>query len=184
MTVKGIDVASYQSEDYSTKGLDFVFIKITEGSSYVNPKWVDQRQTARDAELVTGFYHFVRSGSMSGQADYFLSKINLKLGDVLALDWEDPDVSGADKDSWIKYVQGKAPGHRVVLYCNRDYWFNRDATSFCGDGLWVADPGAAAGKPRVEHAWTFHQYSTSGGVDHNVGNFASRDKLHTWAVRG
>ena len=34
MTVHGIDVASYQSGDYSTSGLDFVFVKATEGSSY------------------------------------------------------------------------------------------------------------------------------------------------------
>ena len=91
MTIKGIDVSSYQSSAYSTKGLDFVVIKITEGTSYTNPRWVAQRATARKAGLVTGFYHFVRPGSMKAQADYFLSKINLVAGDFLVLDWEDPE---------------------------------------------------------------------------------------------
>ena len=54
----GIDVSSYQSSSYSTSGLSFVFVKVTEGLSYVNPKWVAQRTTARKAGLVTGFYHY------------------------------------------------------------------------------------------------------------------------------
>ncbi|MET7640083.1 GH25 family lysozyme [Streptomyces sp. NPDC005438] len=180
MAIKGVDVSSYQPVDYSTKGLDFVFIKITEGRSYTNPKWVDQRQTARDAGLVTGFYHFARSGSVSGQADYFLSKINLVAGDILVLDWEDTGVSNADKDAWIKYVQDKRPDHRVLLYCNREYWLNRDTTSFAGDGLWIADYAADAGKPRIKAKWRFHQYTDS-PIDTNVGDFDSRDALKEWA---
>ncbi|MEU8571188.1 GH25 family lysozyme [Streptomyces pathocidini] len=180
MTVKGVDVASYQPADYSTKGLDFAFIKITEGRSYTNPKWVAQRQTARDAGLVTGFYHFVRPGSMKEQADYFMSKINLVRGDLLVLDWEDSGVSNGRKDFWIRYVQGKRPHTRVLLYCNRDYWLNRDTTSFAGDGLWIADHGAGAGEPRIKAKWRFHQY-TDDPLDTDVGAFADRDALREWS---
>jgi GH25 family lysozyme M1 (1,4-beta-N-acetylmuramidase) len=178
--IKGIDVSSFQSADYGTKGMDFVFIKITEGRSYTNPKWVEQRQTGRDAGLVTGFYHFVRPGSMTAQADYFMSKINLVKGDILALDWEDPGVSCADKDTWIKYVQKHRPHTRVLLYCNRDYWLNRDTTSFAGDGLWIAQYNGNPGHPGIKHAWRLHQY-TSDPVDTNVADFDSREKLRDWA---
>lgn len=178
--IKGIDVASYQSENYSTSGMDFVFIKITEGKSYTNPKWVEQRKTGREAGLVTGFYHFVRPGSMKAQADYFLSKINLVAGDILALDWEDGGVSNGDKDEWIKYVQDKAPDHKVVLYCNVDFWLNRDTTSFAGDGLWIAHYNGKPGKPGVKHPWRFHQY-TSSPIDTNLGDFESRAELRKWA---
>jgi GH25 family lysozyme M1 (1,4-beta-N-acetylmuramidase) len=179
IVIKGVDVSSYQPSDYSTKGLDFVFIKITEGTSYVNPKWVDQRQTARDAELVTGFYHFARSGSMKAQADYFMDKINLVKGDMLVLDWEDTEVSNAEKDSWIKYVQKERPHTRVLLYCNTNFWLNHDTTSFAGDGLWIAHYNGKPGKPGIEHPWRFHQY-TNDPIDTNLGNFDSRDELRKW----
>ncbi|MFI0941672.1 GH25 family lysozyme [Streptomyces sp. NPDC021020] len=181
MTVNGIDVASYQSSDYSTSGLDFVVVKATEGSSYTNPKHAGQVATARESGLVVGHYHFARPGSMSAQADYFLAHAAMKAGDFLAFDWEDTGVSGADKDAWLKHVKAKAAGHRVVLYCNRDFWLNRDSTSYCADGLWIADPSAPKGHPRVEHPWLFHQYSEAGGLDRNVGHFADRAALHTWA---
>lgn len=177
--IKGVDVSSYQPSDYSTKGLDFVFIKITEGTSYTNPKWVDQRQTARDAGLVTGFYHFGRSGSMKAQADYFMSKINLVKGDMLVLDWEDSAVTNAEKDDWIKYVQKERPHTRVLLYCNVNFWLNHDTTSFAGDGLWIAHYNGKPGKPGIKHPWTFHQY-TDDPIDTNLGNFDSRDELRKW----
>jgi hypothetical protein len=181
VTVNGIDVAAYQSSDYSTSGLDFVFVKATEGHSYTNPRHGAQVATARAAGLVVGHYHFARAGSMSAQADYFLAHAGAKPGDILAFDWEDTAVSGAEKDAWLRYVLGKAPGHRVILYANRDFWLHRDRTSFAGSGLWVADPSAPKGHPRVEHPWLFHQYSEAGGLDHNLGNFADRTALRRWA---
>ena len=184
MTVSGIDIASYQSTDYSTAGLGFVMVKATEGAGYVNPRHAAQVAHARAHALVVGHYHFVRPGSMSAQAAYFLRHAAPRAGDVLALDWEDSGVSNTDKDLWIRDVQRAAPAHRVVLYCNRDFWFHHDHTSFCGDGLWIADPGAPAGHPRVRHPWTFHQYSEAGGVDHDVAAFSGKAALEAWAAKG
>ncbi|MDQ0990623.1 GH25 family lysozyme [Streptomyces sp. V3I7] len=181
MTVKGIDVASYQSEAFPTEGIDFVFIKVTEGTSYTNPKWQAQRDHARRAGLVVGYYHYAHGVRNLAEADYFLSKVSLAKGEMLAFDWEDSDVSNAEKDAWIRYVKSKAPGHRVLLYCNLNYWKGRDTTSYVGDGLWIADPGAPAGHPRIQHAWTVHQYGDAGGIDRNVANFASKAALQQWA---
>ena len=184
MTVTGIDIASFQAATYPTAGLAFVMVKATEGTGYVNPKHDAQVAHARAGGLVVGHYHFARPGSMSAQLAYFLKHADAKAGDVTAFDWEDTGVSGADKDTWIKAAQSAMPHLRVILYCNRDFWLNRDHTSFAGDGLWIADPDAAAGHPRVEHAWTFHQYSSSGGLDRDVANFASKAALQTWAAKG
>jgi GH25 family lysozyme M1 (1,4-beta-N-acetylmuramidase) len=72
MTVKGIDVSSYQSAAYSTKGLDFVFVKAAEGTSYINPRMTAQAAHARRNGLVVGFYDFLRPGDMAAQAAYFV----------------------------------------------------------------------------------------------------------------
>ena len=182
----GIDVSSYQPADYSTGNLSFVFIKITEGLTYTNPKWTAQRATARAAGLVTGFYHYPRiANSPTAEADRFLAQINLVPGDILCLDWEwyGQDVSDAQardyKDAWLDVVRSQAPGHRTVLYCDRNNWLNVDTDSQCGDGLWIADY-TTAGQPRIKHPWTFHQYTDS-PQDQNVANFPGVAELRSWA---
>lgn len=182
MTVPGIDIASYQSIDYSTAGLGFVMAKATEGTGYVNPRHAAQIAHARAHQLVVGHYHFARPGDFPFQVAYFLQHAAPQPGDILCLDWEDSGVSSAWKDLWIKAVQTAAPSHRVILYCNRDFWLHHDKTSFAGDGLWIADPGAPAGDPRVQHPWVMHQYSEAGGLDRDVANFPTADALRAWAA--
>lgn len=188
MTVRGIDVSSFQSADYSTAGLSFVFVKITEGLAYINPKWAGQRSTARAAKLTTGFYHYPHiANSPIAEADHFLAQIALAKGDLIALDWEWYGQSVSDararayKKAWLAHVKAKAPGHRVGLYADRANWTTVDTDSDCGDFLWIADP-TTAGHPRIEHPWTFHQYSTAGGVDHDVARFPTAAALRDWAA--
>lgn len=178
--IKGVDVSRYQAVSGWETGIDFAFTKVTEGTTYTNPSWVAQRDTARAASLVVGYYHFARPGDMIAQADFFLSKIALQQGDVLMFDWEDAGVSSAQKDAWIAYVQGKT-GHRVIMYCNKDFWLNRDTSSFAGDGLWIATAGAPAGFPGIQSVWLIHQYSTAGNLDHDVAQFDSRADMLDWA---
>jgi GH25 family lysozyme M1 (1,4-beta-N-acetylmuramidase) len=180
MTVKGVDVASYQSSKFSTKGLDFAFVKATEGTSYINPRMAAQASHARAAGLVVGFYHFLRPGEIKAQARYFVEECVSVEGDPLFADWEDSGVSCAAKDSFLAEVNRlRGSTHRVGLYCNRDFWLNRDTTSEAGDALWIADY-VTAGKPRISAKWKFHQYTDS-PLDTNVGTFADREALRKWA---
>ncbi len=186
--IYGTDVSNYQPINFllelpgtSVRPVDFAIIKITEGASYTNPKWTGQRQWARDHGLSTGFYHFARPGSMTAQADWFLSRIALRPGDHLWFDWEDAGVSSAQKDEWIKYVQAARPGHRVGLYCNTSFWKNRDTSGFAGDGLWIATGGYPAGSPPIEAPWLIHQFSTEGDYDHDLAQFGDLDDMLTWA---
>ncbi len=185
MTVKGIDVASYQSSTPGTSGLSFLFTKATQGTNYVNPRMASQASTARKAGLVVGFYHFLVTGNIQKQAEYFVTKAASQEHDVLACDWENDPATGkhascAEKDAFIKAVKKLRPTHKVVLYCNLSFWKSIDTTSYAGDGLWIADPSAAAGHPRVTHSWVFHQYGIS-GTDVEVANFSSKAALAKWA---
>lgn len=190
--IHGIDVSAYQPAAYSTAGLDFVFTKITEGLTYTNPLWVQQRERARKAGLVWGAYHYPHMGNdPRAEADRFLGKVAWRPGDLIVLDWEGYDSANKDvsharqlayRDAWLKYVKAKMPGHRVGMYANTDYWKYVDQTSNCGDFLWIATAGRPAGSPGIEHPWLFHQYSTAGGIDHDVANFPSRAALAAWAA--
>jgi hypothetical protein len=179
--IKGIDVANYQSDTYDVTGIDFVIVKATEGISYVNPKYASQVKRARDKSLVVGHYHFVNTNaSADEQAAYFVKTATEKVGEFLVLDWESP-ISDAEKNEFIKKAKTLAPGIKVGLYCNKDYWKNRDKSNYPGDFLWIADPSSPAGKPDVKYAWTIHQYSSAGGTDRNVANFANRGAMAVWA---
>ncbi|MFF9819661.1 glycoside hydrolase family 25 protein [Streptomyces sp. NPDC014006] len=182
--LRGIDVSAYQSSSYGTDGLSFVFIKATEGRSYVNPKLAAQTKHGRDAGLVVGFYHFLWPGNLTAQAEYFLSKTPERAGDILAVDWETTGegthASNAEKDRFLRMLKEKRPRNRVILYCSRSYWLTVDTTSYAGDGLWIADY-VTAGKPRIKAAWRFHQY-TDDPHDKNVANFTSRAALRDWAT--
>jgi GH25 family lysozyme M1 (1,4-beta-N-acetylmuramidase) len=190
--LKGIDVSGYQSATYDLTGLDFVFVKATEGLSYTSPQMVAQAQRARDAGLVVGFYHYPHmANDPRGEADYFLSTAPVRPGDIIVLDWEGYDAANAGvskarqlayRDAWLAYVKGKLPGHRVGMYCNTDYWLNVDTTSTCGDFLWIATADKPAGKPGINYGWTFHQHSTAGGIDHDVAAFTDRAALAAWAA--
>lgn len=191
MTIKGQDWAGYQSATPDLTGLDFAFTKVTEGLSYINPRWVAQRDHAKKAGLVWGAYHYPHmSNDPEAEADYFLKQVTWKSGDLIVLDWEGYDaankgVSNARKlayrDAWLKYVKGKMPGYKVGMYCNTDYWKNLDTTSNCGDFLWIATAGRAAGDPGITYDWTIHQYSTANEVDHDVAKFTNRAAMAAWA---
>ena len=182
--LRGIDVSAYQSSSYATSGLSFVFVKATEGRSYVNPKLGAQTRHARDAGLVVGFYHFLWPGNLTAQAEYFVAHAPERAGDILAVDWETTGegthASNAEKDRFLRKVKELRPAHRVLLYCNRSYWLNVDSTSYAGDGLWIADY-VTAGEPRIRAPWRFHQY-TDDPVDRNVADFADRAALRDWAT--
>lgn len=186
VSIYGTDVSMYQPINFaltlpsSGKQVDFAIIKVTEGSGWTSTRWAGQRQWAKDHGLVVGFYHFARPGSMVDQADRFLSLVKPEPGDILAFDWEDAGVTSAQKDAWIAYVQGKTD-NRVILYCNTDFWKNRDTSSFAGDGLWIATGNIPAGQPPIQSAWIIHQYSTAGNYDHDLAQFSSRGDMRAWA---
>ncbi|WP_328313076.1 glycoside hydrolase family 25 protein [Streptomyces sp. NBC_00442] len=190
MGIYGQDWASYQSTAPSTSGLSFVFVKVAEGLSYINPRWSQQRDHAKANGLVWGAYYYPHmSNSPQKEADYFLKQVAWKPGDLVVLDWEGYDdanksvpksTQAAYKDAWLRYVKAKLPNNRVGMYANVDYWRNVDKTGYYGDFLWIATAGRAAGDPGIQAPWLFHQYSAS-TVDKDYCHLDA-GALRSWAL--
>ncbi len=76
--IRGVDVSYYQGEiDWeilAEEGIDFAYIKATEGSSHVDVKFEENWEKAFKTDLKTGAYHFFsfESGGKS-QAGHFIS---------------------------------------------------------------------------------------------------------------
>lgn len=91
--MNGIDISSYQAGINLEKVPgDFVIIKATEGTSYINPVYNSQYASAKKAGKKIGLYHVAIKGvSAEEQANYFVNSVKNYLleGHSLAfLDWE------------------------------------------------------------------------------------------------
>ena len=78
--VHGADVSQYQGEiDFTTlanQGLDFVFIKATEGSIYVDKYLRQNLEAVQQSSLRFGFYHFFSFDSPAEtQAENFIANV-------------------------------------------------------------------------------------------------------------
>lgn len=82
MSVLGVDISSNNGRNVDFRrlykdGVRFVYIKVTEGTNYVNPYAAVHAKEAQDAGLLVGAYCFVspKSGRTGRQeADYFVEK--------------------------------------------------------------------------------------------------------------
>ncbi|MEE8806912.1 MAG: GH25 family lysozyme [Lactimicrobium sp.] len=144
MTLKGIDVASYQANmDVSTYPCDFVICKATEGTSYVNPVCDKHYQQAKASGKLLGVYHFARpdtGNSPEAEADFFVKNIQGYIGEaVLALDMECagwPKYS-AWAQTWLDRVYAKT-GARPLFYSPGSGFENyRDMLNNGDYGVWA-----------------------------------------------
>ena len=94
----GVDVSSFQGTDlakYANLGAKYVFVKVSEGLDYRNPKVQAQINSAKDNGMMVSGYHYARFSANSGVAvqegHYAVNSavaVGLPKGSYLACDWE------------------------------------------------------------------------------------------------
>jgi len=96
MALHGVDIASYQKDmDCSKVRADFIIIKATQGTTYVNPNCNRQYAQAKAAGKLLGLYHYATGVGAEAEADFFINNIkNYVKEAILCLDWEHNDVGG------------------------------------------------------------------------------------------
>ncbi|MTE21844.1 lysozyme [Streptomyces sp. TRM43335] len=206
--VQGIDVSHWQgSINWSSvrnSGIQFAWIKATEGTSYEDPRFGANYVGAYNAGVIRGAYHFALPNVSSGsvQANFFASnggawsRDNLTLPGVLDIE-HNPygamcyGLSTTQMRSWINdfYTTYKArTGRDVVIYTTASWW-NTCTGNWTGmyskSPLWVAH-WTSSETPTIPNGfptWTVWQYTStgsvggvSGNVDRNKFN-GSRDRL-------
>lgn len=110
MIVDFVDVSVYQGDiDWQALTVPAI-IKATEGATFTDPRFFQNRDGARAAGKCLGFYHFLASTSDGvAQANHFLRVVQPGPDELLCLDWETdsigvrPDPNQA-KD-WIDTVR-------------------------------------------------------------------------------
>ena len=143
--MKGIDISSWQTGiDLTAVPADFVIIKATEGTGYVNPDCDRAYQQAKQADKLRGVYHYANGGNATAEADYFLANIEGYIKDaILCLDWEGQNNAlcgtGGPARTWISNWCNRIvekTGVKPLIYASASLY---SEVSGIGDyGLWIA----------------------------------------------
>jgi GH25 family lysozyme M1 (1,4-beta-N-acetylmuramidase) len=185
--VGGIDLSSHDHTHYDVQwrvevaaGSRFVYVKATEGVSYVNPHFDRDYDTVRASGAYVGAYVFARPdlGDPIGQAEHFLRHARFTrdaqtLVPFVDLEWPYPavgtgpcyDLTPDRMRAWIGAFVGRIEsrvGRPPMIYTNANWWDPCTArdTSFGGYPLDIASYSRGQ-PPRLPAGWktfTLWQY--------------------------
>lgn len=170
--VRGIDISQHNGmmnlNAAKSDGIDFAFIKASEGDRYGDPNFALNYEKATTAGLKVGAYHYFRF-DVSGvaQALNLLQRVGdrpLDLG--LAIDVEEQgNATGIDiadiidrLGAMLEYLNMK--GYRVTIYTNRDGYYKYLENNFPDQKLWIC----SFSNPPISTDWELWQYNHRGRV--------------------
>jgi len=189
----GIDLSSHNGEvDFSRvvrAGVKYAWIKVTEGTTHVNPGFQKKFEDARRAGLIVGAYHFARPDTYAGdpkdwknEADNFLKQlevVGLECGDLVPVVDLEQGLKTDDNHNcewylnWLDYV-GCQTKTRPVVYTARWAWqlyimkgSNELQNQLSTYPLWLASYNEGVQPERTTtlwNKWDIWQYTGSGTV--------------------
>lgn len=171
--VRGIDVSAHNGvldlDAAARDGISFVFIKATEGESFVDPNFRLNYMKAGHAGLKRGAYHFFRFDRDGMSQALNLLKVlagrPLELG--IAIDVEEQgNPEGIPRDSVVQRLQAFTDflilnGQRVTFYSNRAGYDKYLFEHFRDYPLWICSFDEENAKAAD---WAFWQYDHHGKV--------------------
>lgn len=183
----GIDVSHWQGNinwsQVATTDVRFAIAKATEGQTFVDSEYADNKAGATANGIKFTGYHFARPDTTSGdarkEANHFVRTARLGPGNLIpALDLEvNGGLSVSALQSWVRQWLNRVSrsvGVKPMIYTSPSFWQTSmgDTTEFAERGykvLWIAHWTSATG-PTVParnwggHGWTFWQYTNCRSV--------------------
>lgn len=146
MSMNGIDVSGHQTGiNLAVVPSDFVIVKATQGTGYINPDCDRAYQQAKAAGKCLGVYHYAGGGGAAAEANYFLKNIKGYIGEaILVLDWESYQNSAYSQGpAYAKVFMDTvyaATGVKPMIYMSKSVCREYDwsAVARADYGLWVA----------------------------------------------
>ncbi len=188
--VQGFDISAWQPSvnflQTYRNGARFVYVKATEGTSYVSSTYKQQYATAKQRNLIRGGYVYAQPSQASGAAtaNYFFahggqwSKDGKTLPPLLDIEYGSAaqgtcyGLSWGQMRNWIKDFSNTVykKVHRYpAIYTTTDWWkrCTNNSNQFSKNALFVAlypvhdftTPGTLG---RSWSKWTFWQWASSG----------------------
>lgn len=183
MVTFGLDISHHQATSLDLaqcrrEGIEFVFIKSSEGSGFIDPAFTANLNEARSAGLLVAAYHYVRSNATAAAQVANVARVVPK--DVPVI----PDVEANSGGVALvrDIVAGlRGAGYTVPLtYLPRWYWQQIGSPSLAGlPGLWSSRyPDNVVGSIADEYADVPSSYWTGyGGLGVTVLQFTSSARV-------
>jgi Tol biopolymer transport system component len=183
---RGIDASHWQGtvdwQAVADSGVRFVFLKASEGLSYRDPTYAENRSEANAAGIITTAYHFAQPDTAKNdaqqEADNYVDSADLRSGDIVpVLDLEasnglTPSQLQDWTFAWLEEVEARLDV-KPMIYTGPWFWESKmgDTEAFADAGyklLWIAnwfvsDPEVPGGD-WGGYGWTFWQYDDCGTV--------------------
>lgn len=185
--VLGIDVSHHNGvvdwKKVAGDGYKFVYLKLTEGKSYVDKTTYNNYIAAKNAGLRVGFYHFAHpTNDPIAEVDFFLKKLGEMKADLPhCLDLEESNGLSKAKVAafalkWMEYMQ-KRTGITPLLYTGYSFMGNF-TNAMAKYPLWVARYSGSnrvkgfdtPGSSTIWRSWAMFQFTDSGKVAGIKGN--------------
>jgi lysozyme len=179
--VHGIDASRWQGQiDWKTareSGVNFAFLKATEGGDIVDAAFAPNWAAARRAGVPVGAYHFwYHCRPAAEQARWFIRHVPRAAGalpPVLDMEWTPfsptctrrppPETIRAEARIFLDMIEAYY-GQRPIIYSAPDFFERNEMWKLGRHDFWLR---SVAGHPRDIYAgrhWTFWQYSGTGLV--------------------
>ena len=189
--LSGIDVSHYQGEiDWEKakgQGVDFAFIKATEGSSHVDSQFAISWQQAQEAGVLAGAYHFFSFDSPGAtQAELYLETVGDLSGRLIpVIDAEyygDKKLHPPEREQITGKLQTLLDileeyyGKKPMIYTTYSFYRRYLEGGFEEYPLWIRNvyyPPFDIGRP-----WQFWQYSDRG----ESPGIGGQEKYADWNV--
>jgi len=197
--IHGIDAARYQGLiNWTTarnSGINFAWIKATEGGDHSDPGFETNAPGARAAGVPVGAYHFYYfCRTPEEQARWFIRNVKKQPGDlppVLDIEWNHQSSCKRRPDGatvraeMARYVSAIAShyGTRPVVYTTPDFYEQNELSRMAGVEFWLRAVTAHPSERYPGESWSFWQYSGTGvvpGVGGNVDLNAFAGTPETW----
>lgn len=188
---RGIDIARYQGyPDWNAvrrSDVHYVYIKATEGTTYVSTHVDEQWAGASRVGLPRGLYHYARIGNPEAEADLFSRLVNAKgaKGAGFLPPCLDIEVGDGHLGWWVARFLARLRAaigvRRVMVYSGGVFYRDKvgDAALDPDVLVWIAHYNGTPGKSAYLTPKTvLHQYSSSGRVAGISG-----DVDLNWALR-
>lgn len=181
-SVKGVDVSHYQGEidweHFREQGIDFAFIKATEGSSLVDERFEENREGAKAAGLYAGAYHFFSFDSTpASQAEHFIATVGDLSGSlppVVDIEFYGDKRKNPPEKAYV--VSGlrellealeEEYGVRPIIYTTYTVYNRYIRNAFQEYPLWIRNVYYPPGD--IGRQWTFWQYCDTGALGGTAG---------------
>lgn len=175
-----IDVSKHQGtidweELKKNSKIQLVYIKATEGSDYIDPKYKENIRNARRHGFKVGSYHFLTNrSSATSQFRNFVRNVNREEQDLLpVIDVEEVGRWSSQqlRDSLKVFADLLEDyyGCKPVIYTSEKFFIKHLGRSFSGYPLFIAKYNSTT-QPEIGYKWVLWQFSDRGYFKPVKGN--------------